>query len=141
MIVEIKVDGLDNILQNLMSLNIDEKVENRALRKAAKITQEAVIKEAPIDKRNPPDHGSLHKNIKITNYKDGEVTIHTGGAYHAHLVEFGRSGGSTKPKKGKKNSVSWGPTAPNPFFARGFGASHTEAKQAMIDEIQRELKL
>lgn len=137
--MEMKVLGLDEILQNLASINVDEAVENKALKKAGKVTQEAIIKEAPIDKINPPDYASLHKNIKVSRPIDGEIRVHTGGAYHAHLVEFGRSGGSAITKNGKK--VTWGPTTPNPFFSRGFGQSANDAKKAMIEELQKELKL
>lgn len=132
------MEGLDEILQNLISLNVGEPLENKALTKAGKITQEAVIAEAKFGKRS---RGTMSKNIKLKRPKDGEVVIHSGGAYHAHLIEFGRSGGKTTPKKGKKKSVSWGPTAPNPFFARGFEASGESAKRAMIEEIQKGLKL
>lgn len=129
----LEVTGLDAVLQNLIRLNIDESVENKALNKAGKIMQKAVQNEAPVDK------GTLKKNIKLKRPQDGEVVIHTGGAYHAHLVEFGRSGGSTNGQGGRR--VSWGPTAPNPFFSRGFEQSNESAKQAMIDEIRRELGL
>lgn len=131
-----------------MSLNIDESVENRALNKAGKITQEAILSEANFGSRSrskgnkgSQSRGIFKENVKLKRPKDGVVVVHSGGAYHAHLIEFGRSGGSTKPKKGNKKSVSWGPTAPNPVFARGFGASVEPAKQAMIDEIKKELKL
>ncbi|QOY37045.2 HK97-gp10 family putative phage morphogenesis protein [Anaerobacillus isosaccharinicus] len=128
-----KIDGLDSILQKLSILNVDEALENKALNKAGKLTQEAIIDEAPVDQ------GVLKKNIKLSRPKNGEAVIHTGGAYHAHLIELGRSGGSTTTKKGKK--VSWGSTAPNPFFSRGFEQSKNTAKQAMIDELKKGLKL
>lgn len=136
--MEVQITGLEETLQNLMSLNIDESVENRALNKAGKITQEAIKGEAKFGSRSK---GTFEKNIKLRRPKDGEVVIHSGGAHHAHLIEFGRSGGSTRPRKGNRNSVSWGPTAPNPVFARGFESSAKEAQQAIIDEIKKELKL
>ena len=140
--MEINIAGLDAVLQNLRQLNIDESLENKALTKAGKITQVAIEKEAPIDKKNLADSASLHKNIKLKRPKDGEVLIHTGGAYHGHLVEFGRSGGSAMvKKKGKLQKVTWGPTSANPFFSRGFESSNGNAKQAMIEEIQRGLGL
>lgn len=137
--MEVQLTGLNDVLQNLMRMNIDESLENKALTKAGKVTQEAAIEEAPVDKRNPVNKSSLHKNIKLRRPKDGEVVIHTGGAYHAHLVEFGRSGGSVTLKNGRK--VKWGPTAPNPFFSRAFERSVNQAKQTMINEIQRGLGL
>lgn len=137
-----KVLGLDETLQNLRKYIVDEAIENEALKKAGKVTQEAVIEEAPIDNRNPPDHASLHKNIKVSRPRDGEVKVHTGGAYHAHLVEDGRSGGSAVViKNGKRQRVTWGPTSPNPFFSRGFGKSNIPARQAMVDELKKGLDL
>lgn len=133
--MRVEVTGLDAALQNLLRLNIDESLETKALTKAGKITQEAVIAEANFGSRSK---GTMKKNIKLKRPKDGEVVIHSGGAYHAHLIEFGRSGGS---KIGGGRKVTWGPTAPNPFFSRGFEASQEDAKQAMIDEIQKGLGL
>lgn len=137
--MKVELDGLEAVLQNLSRFNVDEAIENKALTKAGKITQEAIEKEAPIDKRNKPDMHSLHKNIKLRRPKDGEALIHTGAAYHAHLVEFGRSGGTAITKKGKH--VKWGPTSPNPFFSRGFEQSKSEAMSAMVEELQKGLKL
>jgi len=140
--VEVNIAGLDAVLRSLRQLNFDESLENKALTKAGKITQKAIEKEAPIDKKNPSDGASLHKNIKLRRPKDGEVLIHTSKAYHGHLIEFGRSGGSlTAKKNGKLQKVTWGSTSPNPFFSRGFESSNDEAKQAMIDAIKTGLKL
>lgn len=137
--MKVELDGLVVTLQNLSRFNVDEAVENKALTKSGKIIKAAIEKEAPIDKRNKVDMHSLHKNIKLRRPKDGEAIIHTGVAYHAHLVEFGRSGGSAITKKGKK--VKWGPTGPNPFFSRGFEQSKSEAMSEMIGELQKGLKL
>jgi len=131
--MEIKLEGMDAVLQNLQRLVVDEALESKALNKAGKITQEAIANEAPVDK------GTLKRNIKLRRAKNGEVIIHTGGAYHAHLVEFGRSAGSAITKKGRR--VKWGRTNPNPFFTRGFDASKEEAKQALINELQKGLGL
>lgn len=131
--VELKIEGLETILQNLKKLNLDEALENKALNKAGKITQEAIQEQTPVAE------GILKNNIKVRRAKDGEVFVHTGGAYHAHLIEFGRSGGSAITKKGRK--VTWGSTAPNPFFSRGYEMSKANALDAMIDELQKGLKL
>jgi HK97 gp10 family phage protein len=131
--VEVKVEGLDNILKNLMKFEIDEELENKALNKAGKITQNSIQEGTPLD------DGTLKKNIRLRRAKDGEVTIHTGGAYHAHLVEFGRSEGSTTLKNGRR--VTWGATTPNPFFSRGHEQSKSEAMNGMIEEIKRGLNL
>jgi len=134
--VEVKVDGLEEILNNLLKLEIDEVLENKALNKAGKLTQESIKSGTPVA---PVNGGTLQKNIRLRRAKDGEVTIHTGGGYHAHLVEFGRSAGSTVLKNGRR--VTWGATTPNPFFSRGYEQSKSEAMNAMIDEIRKGLRL
>ena len=133
--MELNIAGLDAVLQNLLQLNVDVSLENKALNKAGKVTQEAIITEANFGSRSD---GTIAKNIKLKRPKDGEVVVHTGKAYHAHILEGGRSGGSMTVN-GKK--VTWGPIAPNPFFSRGFESSNGNAKQAMIEEIQKGLGL
>lgn len=137
--MEVNIAGLDAVLQNLLRLNIDESLETKALTKAGKITQEAVIAEANFGNRSK---GTMKKNIKLKRPKNGEVVIHSGGAYHAHLIEFGRSAGSGMVRvKGKMVHRAWGATTANPFFSRGFESSNPSAKQAMIEEIQKGLGL
>lgn len=131
--MRVEVSGLDEVLENLNRYIVDEAIENKALTEAGKITQENIKSEAPVRQ------GILKKNIKLRRPKEGQVIIHTGGAYHAHLVEFGRSGGSAILKNGRK--VTWGPTFPNPFFSRGYEQSKTKAKQAMVDELKKGLGL
>lgn len=131
--MDIKIEGLDEVLKNLSRMVVNEEIENKALNKAGKIVQEAVKEEAPVDQ------GTLKKNIRLRRPRDGEVYVHSSRAYHAHLVEFGRSVGSTITKNGKR--VTWGPTNPNPFFSRGFEKSKNEAKQAMVSELQKGLGL
>jgi HK97 gp10 family phage protein len=131
--VEVQIEGLETILENIRKINVDEAIENRALNKAGKITQEAIQEQTPVDQ------GILKNNIKVRRAKNGEVFVHTGWAYHAHLIEFGRSGGSAITKKGRK--VFWGATAPNPFFSRGYEQSKTDAMDAMIVELKKGLKL
>ncbi|MFF5993711.1 HK97-gp10 family putative phage morphogenesis protein [Lysinibacillus sp. KU-BSD001] len=136
--MEVQFTGLQEILQSLGNLALEEEEENKALNAGAKVVKKAVIEEAPIDANNPVDSGTLKENIQNSRAKDGVATIHSGGAYHAHLVENGRSGGSgIFTKNGKRQKITWGPTAPNPFFTRGFEKSKDEATQAMIDEIKK----
>lgn len=140
--MELEFTGLQEILQRLGNLPLEEEDENRVLNKAAQVVKRAVIEEAPIDKKNPADSGTLKENIKNTRAKDGEVKIHSGGAYHAHLIEFGRSGGSKIAlKNGKRQKVTWGPTAANPFFTRGFEKSKPEAMKVMEEEVKKVLGL
>ncbi|MFD2446384.1 HK97-gp10 family putative phage morphogenesis protein [Bacillus sp. CGMCC 1.16607] len=135
--MRLEMQGMEALLQNLINLPLEEAEENRVLNAAAKVVKEAVIEEAPVD------DGTLKKNIKTKRAKDGEAKVHTGGAYHAHLVEGGRSAGSTIAKRGKKKGqkVSWGATAPNPFFTRGFEKSKSNAVNVMADEIKKVKKL
>lgn len=132
--MELQLTGLEEALQNLSSLNISEQLESKALNKAGKITQKAIIAEANFGGRSD---GVIKQNIKLKRPKNGEVVIHTGRAYHSHILEFGRSAGSTITKGGKK--VTWGRINANPFFSRGYEQSKSEALNAIIDEIQREL--
>lgn len=134
--MQLEMQGLEALLQNLTNLPLEEADENRALNAAAKVVKEAVIEEAPVD------DGTLKKNIKAQRAKDGEAKVHTGSAYHSHLVEFGRSAGSKYAlKNGVRQKVTWGSTAPNPFFTRGLERSKGRAVDVMSDEIRKALRL
>src|SRR5690606_14312548 len=109
--MDIELEGLDEVLANLARLNVDDRIESSALNKAGKIVQEKVKNEAPVDE------GVLKNNIRLRRPKDGEVIVHTGSAYHAHILEFGRAAGSTVGRRGIRRA--WGAMAPNPFFSRG----------------------
>lgn len=144
-LMELQFTGLDGILANLARLPLEENEENAVVTKGAKITQKAIVEEAPVgtERKNKKGKvtykpGSLKKNIKVKRAVDGVAVIHTGKAYHGHLIEFGRSAGSKMAKKnGKTQKVTWGSTNANPFFTRGFESSQNEAKQAMANEIRK----
>lgn len=134
--MRIELQGMEALMQNILNLPLEEAEENKALNAAAKIVKEAVIKEAP------EDDGTLKENIKAKRAKDGEAKVHTGAAYHSHIIEGGRSAGSKYAlKNGKRQKVTWGPIAPNPFFTRGFENSKSDAVNAMADEIKKAKKL
>lgn len=134
--MKVDIEGLDELLSNMLQLPMEDADENGAVNKAAKVVKEAVAAEAPVGR------GTLKANIKAKRAIDGVAVVHTGGAFHGHLVEFGRSGGSKMAvKNGKQQKVTWGPTAPNPFFTRGYEASKNQAQQAMADELKKRLKL
>jgi len=140
--MHLEMQGLEALLQNLTNLPLEEADENKALNAAAKVVKEAVIEEAPQDKRNSSSKSSIKNNIKTTRAKNGEAKIHTGGAYHAHIIEGGRSAGRKYAlKNGKRQLVTWGPIAPNPFFTRGFESSKGRAVDVMSDEIRKALNL
>lgn len=127
---------MDDILRNLAQLAMEEETENRALNAGAKVVKEAVIEEVPVD------DGTLKENIKNKRAKDGEAKVHTGKAYHGHLVEFGRSAGSKiSLKNGKRQKVTWGATGPNPFFTRGIEKSKGKALDEIANVIKKDLKL
>lgn len=131
----LEINGFDEILKNLQNLALEEDEENRALNAAAKVVQKAVIEEAPQDEENG---GTLKKNIKVKRAKDGVANVHSGKAYHSHIIEGGRSAGSKYAlKNGKRQLVTWGAIAPNPFFSRGFEKSKEEAVNKMADEIKK----
>ena len=137
--MDIVINGMEDILKNLMNLPLEEFEENKALNEAAKVVQKAVIEEAP---QATEDGGSLKKNIKIKNAKDGEAKVHSGKAYHAHIIQGGRSAGSKYAlKNSKKQLVTWGPMAANPFFTRGFEKSKSDAINAMAEVIKEIKKL
>lgn len=127
-----EINGLDEILKNLQDLALEEEEENRALNAAAKIVKDAVIEEAP------EDDGTLKKNIKTKRAKDGEAKVHSGRAYHSHIIEGGRSAGSKYAlKNGKRQLVTWGAMSPNPFFSRGFEKSKANAINKIAEEIKK----
>lgn len=132
-----EIQGMDALMQNLMNLPLEEEEENKALNAGAKVVKEAVEKEVPVGKSKNKKN-KLKNNIKIKRAKDGEAKVHTGKAYHGHIIEGGRSAGSKYvTKKGKRQKVTWGPIAPNPFFTRGFEFSKPGALNAIADEIKK----
>ena len=136
-VMHIQMTGLDAILNNLAQLPFEDHEENEVANAGAKVVQKYILAEVPSsgDKKKKI---KLKKNIKIQKARDGEAKIHTGKAYHGHILEFGRSAGSTTVKKnGKEKKVTWGKINPNPFFTRGSDASESEAKQVMANEIRK----
>ncbi|WP_342544793.1 HK97-gp10 family putative phage morphogenesis protein [Lysinibacillus sp. FSL W7-1291] len=132
-----EIQGMDALMQNLMNLQLEEAEENKALNAGAKVVKEAVEKEVPVGKSKNKKN-KLKNNIKIKRAKDGEAKVHTAKAYHGHILEGGRSAGSKYvTKKGKRQKVTWGPIAPNPFFTRGFELSKPGALNAIADEIKK----
>lgn len=137
----LEIHGMNELLNRIknMQLKVSEDVEKKALTAGGDI----LLKAAKDEANRVRDDGTLYENIKETEVKNGKVTIHTGKAYHAHLVEFGRSGGqgTYKDKNGVRRKVTWGDTAPNPVMARAFEKSQQEITKTMKDVIKRELGL
>ncbi|MGE6515196.1 HK97-gp10 family putative phage morphogenesis protein [Lysinibacillus sphaericus] len=137
----LEVNGMEALMQNLLNLPLEEHEENQALNAGAKVVKEAVIEEVPVSrskKNNKNKRTSLKKNIKAQRAKEGEAKVHTGKAYHSHIIEGGRSAGSKYVmKKGKRQKVTWGAMAPNPFFTRGVEKSKGSAVDAITDVIKK----
>lgn len=139
--MSLEVQGMDELLRNLKELGskMDAKTEEKALKAGAKILEEEIKREA----NNIRDDGTLYENIKSTKVKNGRIVVHTGGAYHAHLVEFGRSAGQKtyKDKRGRIRPVKWGSTSPQPVVQGSFERKKDEIFKEMAKVIRRELDL
>ena len=136
-----ELHGMSELLNHVRSLGmrVERNVEKKALEAGGEILVRAVKAEA----NRVRDDGTLHDNIKETEVKNGKLTVHTGQAYHAHLVEFGRSAGqgTYKDKNGVRRPVKWGDTSPNPVMARAFEKSKPEIILEMSKVIKREMGL
>lgn len=137
----LELHGMDELLKSIKKMHgkVSHNVEQKALEAGGHILVEAAKEEA----NRVRDDGTLYDNIQETEVKNGKITIHTGEAYHAHLIEFGRSGGQStyKDKNGVIRPVKWGDTAPNPVMARAFEKSQKEITKTMTDIIKEELGL
>lgn len=136
-----ELQGMSELMNNLksMGLKVTKQIEQKALEAGGEI----LVKAVKVEANRVRDDGTLHDNIKDTEVKDGKLTVHTGEAYHAHLVEFGRSAGqgTYKDKNGVRRPVKWGDTGPNPVMARGFEKSQREITLEMAKVIKREMGL
>lgn len=134
-----KLEGMDELLKSIANLEkkVSTKIKNEALKKGAEILKDEIRREAP------KDSGILEENINVTSVKGDKITIHTGKAYHAHLVEFGRSAGTTtyRDKNGVVRPIKWGRTSPNAFMQRSFENKKDAIEKAMADVVRRGLGL
>ena len=139
--MSMKLIGMDELMRNIkkLGLKVEQQLTEQALKKGSVILQEEVKQEAPRGK----GLRHLQDEIKISKIENGKVSIHTGKAYHAHLVEFGRSAGhgTYKDKNGVERKVTWGYTAPNPFMTRAFERKQSEITKEMAKVIKRGLGL
>jgi len=139
--MSLEVQGLQELLNNIrqMGFNVDTRLEEKALKAGANVIEDEIKSEA----NRIRDDGTLHDNIDTTDVKNGIITVHTGGAYHAHLVEFGRSAGQGTyiDKNGVTRPVKWGDTTPQPVVQGSFERKKDEAFEEMKKVIKRELGL
>lgn len=139
--MSIEVQGMQELINNLrqMGFAIDTRTEEKALKAGARIIETEIKSEADRIR----DDGTLHDNIKTTEVKNSRVTVHTGDAYHAHLIEFGRSAGQGTyvDKNGVTRPVKWGDTNPNPVIQGSYERKKDEVLNEMKKVIRRELGL
>lgn len=139
--MSLEVQGMEELLRNIKQLGIkmNPKVEEKALNSGAKILEDEIKREA----NKIRDDGTLFENIKSTKVKNGRIIVHTGEAYHAHLVEFGRSAGQKtyKDKKGRIRLAKWGTTTPQPVVQGSFKRKKNEILNEMKKVLKRELGL
>lgn len=136
--MEVDINGLDQVQRMLANIQKRARkgVEERALTAGAEYLKTKVQAGVPVD------DGVYRDGIEVTK-KGKRVIVHSGRVPHAHLVEFGRSGGSTKwtDKNGVSRTVKWGPTSPNPVVARTYERERTKVIQVIGEEVRKELGL
>jgi HK97 gp10 family phage protein len=134
-----KVDfsGLEQLRKQLSQLENAEEIEKKALDKAGKHLVDKLKDEAP------HHDGTIEENLKLKKAKNGQAIVHTGKAYHAHLYEFGRSGGQTtiRDKNGTMRVIKWGETSPNPFMTRTYESELNTLERIIAEELRRGMGL
>lgn len=116
---ELQLEGINELLNNLEKLgDKGKKVENKALKSAGNVVEEAIKSETPVRT------GTLKKSIKTSGVKskDGvkEVEIGPGKkAWYSNFIELG--------------TVN---IKANPFMSRGYEKS----KSSAIDKLRSEFK-
>lgn len=131
--MKIDFTGLENLQKELRNLENHEQIENKALNKAGEYLVDR-LKEA-----SPYHDGTLEENLKYKKSKNGEVIVHTGQAYHAHLYEFGRTGGQTTiiDKNGKQRLIKWGEMNANPFMTRTYESNLPILERIIAEELRK----
>ncbi|NTW04536.1 MAG: hypothetical protein HGA27_00275 [Peptococcaceae bacterium] len=127
---EIKLEGLDQLLQNLQQ--VGKKVsatENKALRAGADIVKESASKKAPRSKLN---RSHLADNIAISNVKTQDGIKH---------IEVGPQKGDNSPFfYGKFLEFGTSKMAAKPFLYPALIETRSEAVNAMAEVIRGALK-
>jgi HK97 gp10 family phage protein len=134
--MNIEIKGLEEIRQRLAKLDNAEAIENRALKKAGN----HLVKE--LKSNAPYDDGTLYNNLKL-KLKGDEIIVHTGRAFHAHIYEFGRTGGQTRirDRKGKMRTVKWGNMKGDPFMTRTYEGQKKMVENIILEELRKGLGL
>ena len=85
----IEISGMDDVMRNLEAMGQrGRRIENKALREAGKMVQEAIQKETPVDS------GTLQRSIQVSNVKTkgGMKHVLVGpdkSGWYGSFVEFG----------------------------------------------------
>jgi HK97 gp10 family phage protein len=134
-----KVDfsGLEHLRKQLSQLENAEEIEKKALDKAGKYLVDKLKAEAP------HHDGTIEENLMLKKAKDGQAIVHTGKAYHAHLYEFGRTGGETKirDKNGTERTIKWGDMPMNPFMTRTYESELKTLERIIAEELKKGMGL
>lgn len=133
--MEVEIEGFEQIRRQIAELG-NRKIEERALKAGAEYLKAKLEAEVPVD------DGVYKRGIVVTK-RGKRYIVHTGKVPHAHLVEFGRSGGSAKyvDKNGVTRTVKFGPTAPNPVVARTYESEQNQIMRVIGEEVRRALNL
>lgn len=119
-----EIEGVEELLDKLQRLGEQSKrIENKALREAGSVVEEAIKNETPIQS------GNLKRSITTSNVKtkDGMKHVEVGpskDAFYSRFVEFG----TVKMKA-------------NPFMGRGYEKSKNQAMNKISEEIRKGLGL
>jgi HK97 gp10 family phage protein len=135
--MRVDFSGLEAINRRIAQLDNAQVIQQKALNKAGRHLLEEVQRAAPVD------DGTLRKNLKVKRVDEHEIVIHTGGAYHAHILEFGRSAGQkqVRVKGGRAKTIKWGATSPNPFMTRTYENQVDNLNRIIVEELRKGLGL
>lgn len=131
--MDVDITGLDQVRRMISELG-NKKVEEQALKAGAEFLKKQIQANVPVD------DGVYRDGIVVT--KQGKkYIVHSGRVPHAHLVEFGRSGGQAQyvDKNGVTRTVKFGPIGPNPVVARTVEQQTNRVIDVMAKEVRKEL--
>ena len=121
---KMEIEGIEELLDKLQRLGEQSKsIENKALKKAGSVVEDAIKNEAPVRS------GNLKKSIKTSGVKTKNGIKHVeigprNDGFYGKFIEFG-----TVHIKA------------NPFMGRGYEKSKNEAMNKISEEIRKGLGL
>jgi HK97 gp10 family phage protein len=135
--VTTKVEGLRELKANLEKLGADvaKGVMTEGLQAGGKVLMEAIGGVTPVHEGELKAHIMMTTDVAPSG-TSGEVKVGFGKqGYKARWVEFGHRMVSHKPDKKEIGHVP-----AHPFIRPGFDASHTEARNAVIEVIRAKVQ-